>query len=205
MNKKSPIEIFSEWVDNGKDDGMELNHCDSVNAMLNQVLNNANNYSFIDAGCGNGWVVRKVSKNSNCLRAIGIDGSTKMIEKAKSLDGINNYYCDELSTWKPFEKVEIVHSMEVLYYFKNPLVVLKNFYNNWLKENGKFIMGIDFYFENQPSHNWPEKTNVSIMTLLSIKEWKNLFIKAGFNNVEYWRVCEKDDWKGTLVISATKS
>ena len=48
MNKKSPIEIFSEWVDNGKDDGMELNHCDSVNAMLNQVLNNANNYSFID-------------------------------------------------------------------------------------------------------------------------------------------------------------
>ena len=36
MNKKSPIEIFSEWVDNGKDDGMELNHCDSVNAMLNQ-------------------------------------------------------------------------------------------------------------------------------------------------------------------------
>ena len=73
MNKKSPIEIFSEWVDNGKDNGMELNHCDSVNAMLNQVLNNANNYSFIDAGCGNGWVVRKVSKSSNCLRAIGID------------------------------------------------------------------------------------------------------------------------------------
>jgi hypothetical protein len=61
---------------------------------------------------------------------------------------INNYYCDELSTWKPSEKVEIVHSMEVLYYFKNPLVVLKNIYDNWLKENGKFIMGIDFYFEN---------------------------------------------------------
>ena len=31
------------------------------------------------------------------------------------------------------------------------------------------------------------------------------FIKAGFNNVEYWRVGEKDDWKGTLVISATRS
>ena len=34
MIKKSPIEIFSEWVDNGKDNGMELNHCYSVNAML---------------------------------------------------------------------------------------------------------------------------------------------------------------------------
>ena len=59
---------------------------------------------FIDAGCGNGWVVRKVSNNRNCLKAIGIDGSKKMIEKAKSLDAINNYYCNELSTWKPSRK-----------------------------------------------------------------------------------------------------
>ena len=26
MTKKSPIEIFSDWVDLGKDDGMEKNH-----------------------------------------------------------------------------------------------------------------------------------------------------------------------------------
>jgi len=128
-----------------------------------------------------------------------------MIEKAKSLDTINNYYCDELSTWKPSEKVEIVHSMEVLYYFKNPLIVLNNIHNNWLKENGKFIMGIDFYFENQPSHNWPEKTNVSIMTLLSIKQWGDLFIKAGFKNIETFRSGEKNDWKGTLIIMASKN
>ena len=52
MNKKSPIEIFSEWVDNGKDDGMEINHSDAVNIMLNQVLNNSNNtYSNSDYLC----------------------------------------------------------------------------------------------------------------------------------------------------------
>ncbi|MBL6649302.1 MAG: class I SAM-dependent methyltransferase [Flavobacteriaceae bacterium] len=203
--KKTPIEIFSEWVDNGKDDGMEINHYDAVSAMLKQVLNNETNYSFIDAGCGNGWVVRKVSKDSNCSRAIGIDGSINMIEKAKSLDTINDYYCDELSIWKPAKKVNIVHSMEVLYYFKNPIVVLKNIFNNWLKENGKFIMGIDFYFENQPSHDWPEKTNISIMSLLSIKEWKDLFIKTGFKNIQTLRSGEKEDWKGTLIIMATKS
>ena len=203
--KKSPIEIFSEWVDNGKDDGMEVNHSSAVSIMLNKVLNISNDYSFIDAGCGNGWVVRKVSNNRNCLKAIGIDGSKKMIEKAKSLDAINNYYCNELSTWKPSEKVEIVHSMEVLYYFKNPLIVIKNIYNNWLKENGKFIMGIDFYFENQPSHNWPEKTNVSIMTLLSIKQWEDLFVKAGFKNIETSRSGEENEWKGTLIIMASKN
>ena len=44
--KKSPIEIFSEWVDNGKDDGMEVNHSSAVSIMLNKVLNISNDYSF---------------------------------------------------------------------------------------------------------------------------------------------------------------
>ena len=35
-------------------------------------------------------------------------------------------------------------------------------------------MGIDFYFENTTSHNWPEKTNVDTMTLLTIKNGKTL-------------------------------
>ena len=38
MIKKSPIEIFSDWVDLGKDDGMEKNHSESVNAMLNKIF-----------------------------------------------------------------------------------------------------------------------------------------------------------------------
>ena len=65
-------------------------------------------------------------------------------------------------------------------------------------------MGIDFYFENKPSHNY-EKTNVSIMTLLSIKQWEGLFIKAGFKNIETSRSGEKNDWKGTLIIMASKN
>ena len=203
--KRNPIEVFSQWADLDKDFGMEKNHYKAVENMLTFTQSKNTPFSFIDAGCGNGWVVRKVSKNSNCLKAIGIDGSKRMIEKAKSLDSINNYYCNELSIWKPREKVEIVHSMEVLYYFKNPLIVIKNIYNNWLKENGKFIMGVDFYFENQPSHNWPEKTNVSIMTLLSIKQWEDLFVKAGFKNIEISRTGEKNDWKGTLIIMASKN
>ena len=64
-----------------------------------------NNFIFLDAGCGNGWVVRKVSKLKNCTKAIGIDGSKKMIEKAKSLDYINKYYCENLLDWKPKKKM----------------------------------------------------------------------------------------------------
>ena len=205
MTKKSPIEIFSDWVDLGKDDGMKKNHLKSVKAMLNNVLKGLNDFTFIDAGCGNGWVVKMVSEMDSCFSAVGVDGSLKMIDKAKSLDNVSKYECAEISVWKPNQKKDVVHSMEVFYYFKDPLVVLKNIYDNWLNIDGKFIMGIDFYFENKTSHNWPEKTNVDTMTLLSTQEWKNIVSKAGFKNIESRRVGEKNEWKGTLIISATKN
>ena len=205
MTKKSPIEIFSEWVDLGKDDGMKKNHSKSVKAMLNNVLNGLNDFTFIDAGCGNGWVVKMVSEMDSCFSALGVDGSIKMINKAKRIDKISKYECAEISVWKPNQKKDVVHSMEVFYYFKDPLIVLTNIYENWLNQNGKFIMGIDFYYENKTSHNWPEKTNVDTMTLLSTQEWKNIVSKAGFKNILSWREGEKNEWKGTLIISATKN
>jgi trans-aconitate methyltransferase len=143
--KKHPIEIFSEWVINGKDDGMEKNHLESVKNMLEFVLYDQKEFTFIDAGCGTGWVVRMVSQIKNCLNSSGIDGSPNMIEKAQSLDTVNKYNCADLLTWKPNSKKDIVHSMEVLYYFEDPLIVLKNFYNNWLNNYGRLIIGIDFY------------------------------------------------------------
>ena len=205
MTKKSPIEIFSDWVDLGKDDGMKKNHSKSVKAMLNNVLKGLNDFTFIDAGCGNGWVVKMVSEMDSCFSALGVDGSIKMINKAKRIDKISKYECAEISVWKPNQKKDVVHSMEVFYYFKDPLIVLTNIYENWLNKNGKFIMGIDFYYENKTSHNWPEKTNVDTMTLLSTQEWKNIVSKAGFKNIVSWREGEKNEWKRTLIISATKN
>ena len=205
MTKKSPIEIFSDWVDLGKDDGMKKNHLKSVKAMLNNVLKGLNDFTFIDAGCGNGWVVKMVSEMDSCFSALGVDGSIKMINKAKRIDKISKYECAEISVWKPNQKKDVVLSMEVFYYFKDPLIVLTNIYENWLNQNGKFIMGIDFYYENKTSHNWPEKTNVDTMTLLSTQEWKNIVSKAGFKNILSWREGEKNEWKGTLIISATKN
>ena len=37
---KSPIETFSYWVENGKDDGMEKNHFKPVSKMLNLITEN---------------------------------------------------------------------------------------------------------------------------------------------------------------------
>ena len=203
--KKDPIEIFNQWALTGKDKGMEKNHASPVKEMLKFSTKNINTFSFIDAGCGNGWVVRNVSKFKECEEAIGVDGSSKMIEKALSLDKKNNYFCSNLLNWKPANKVDLVHSMEVFYYFKNPEKVIEHIHDKWIKAGGRLIMGVDFYFENKISHNWPEETNVSIMNLLKEKDWINIFNKAGFLNVKNWRSGIKNDWGGTLIVTGTKN
>ena len=78
---KTPIEVFSDWVDIGKDEGMEKNHYMPVMEMI-KLYNTSNAYSFIDAGCGNGWLVRYLFENTKCVNGIGVDGSNKMIKKA---------------------------------------------------------------------------------------------------------------------------
>ena len=148
----TPINVFSEWAQNGKDEGMEKHHRDSVMNMLDFACNGLSEYSFIDAGCGNGWVIRHTSNDDKCSRAIGVDGSSNMITKAKRLDNKNQYYCEDLLNWIPSKKVDIVHSMEVFYYFEDPALLINHITKNWIKKEGRLIMGIDFYYENKASH-----------------------------------------------------
>ena len=203
--KKNPIDIFSDWAVSGKDEGMEKNHSKSVDDMLKFSLIKLKNFSFIDAGCGNGWVVRKVSKNKECENAIGVDGSSKMINKAISLDKKNRYYCSNLLEWMPKKPVDLVHSMEVFYYFKEPKKIIEHIYKNWIKIRGRLIMGIDFYYENQISHGWPDETNVNTMILLKEKDWVDIFKDVGFLDIIKWRSGKKKNWAGTLIITGIKN
>ena len=202
--KKNAIEVFGEWADLNKDFGMEKNHNDSVINMINYSIKNLNHFTFIDAGCGNGWVIRKVSENQKCEKAIGVDGSKKMIAKAKKILPGYEYHCADLMTWIPHEKVNIVHSMEVIYYVEDPKKLINDIFNFWLKPNGRLIIGIDFYFENKISHSWPESCGIKDMKLFSEKDWMNFFKSAGYNDIKSWRYGEKEDWKGTLVVTGIK-
>ena len=38
MKEKKATEIFSQWVLDGKDEGMEKNHSDAVNVMLDEII-----------------------------------------------------------------------------------------------------------------------------------------------------------------------
>jgi hypothetical protein len=46
---KTPIETFSNWVRNGKDDGMEKNHLESVSKMFDIIVNSKGKFSIIEA------------------------------------------------------------------------------------------------------------------------------------------------------------
>ena len=202
--KKSPIDVFDNWVKIGKDDGLEKNHASAVAKMVEYSTGSLEQFSFIDAGCGNGWLVRNMANDSRCIKSIGIDGSKRMIKKAKKLDKKNEYVCSDLLNWKPNEKVNLVISMEVFYYFENPEKLTSHIYQNWLTENSRLIIGIDFYKENLISHSWPEETGASIMKLFSENEWKQFFLNSEFKNVYSWKVDQKKDWEGTLIVTGEK-
>lgn len=201
---ESPIKVFSNWVISGKDEGMEKGHSPAVKNMLEYSTKKLTDYSFIDAGCGNGWVVRNIGSDPKCNKAIGVDGSSNMIEKAQKLDIKNEYHCNELMSWRPNKKVDIVHSMEVFYYFENPDKLIKHIYNDWLIKGGRLIMGIDYYKENVPSHTWQEDCNISTMKMFEKKDWIDFFKTAGFKKLDSWFYGKDGEWNGTLIISGIK-
>jgi len=198
---RNATDIFSEWALGGKDEGMEKNHADAVSEMLTHLTYGiGTSFTFIDAGCGNGWAVRKMKDHPLCEKAIGVDGAEDMIRKAKAIDAAGNYFCSDLIKWIPEEKVDFIHSMEVMYYFENPGELIDHMKLNWLKPGGKMIMGVDFYQEHERSHTWPIDLGTH-MTLLSEKNWISLFNDHGFSHIENFRANVQDDFPGTLVIS----
>ena len=202
--KRTPTAVFGEWAERGRDEGMAKGHQQAVDHMLGLVLSDQKAFSFLDAGCGNGWVVRQVSQHPKCVSAAGVDGAQQMIDKAQNDDSVNSYTCADLDNWKPNSPVDIVHSMEVVYYLKDPFTFLQNVYNSWLTTNGVLILGLDFYKENTVSHSWPEDCGVSIMHLFSESQWVDLFRKAGFKEVESTRFGAKENWSGTLILRGQK-
>ena len=202
--KKDTINIFGDWALSGRDEQMAIGHEDSVNAMLDLVISSHKEFSFIDVGCGNGWVVRKIFNYPNCQYAAGVDGSKHMIAKAKSIDETGNYLCQDIRYWNPSMTFDVVHSMEVFYYVEKPDLLIQNILNSWLNPLGRLIMGIDFYYENTTCHTWQDDCGIKIMKLLPKNIWINYFKKAGFKKVFSNQIGAKGDWKGTLVLMGVK-
>jgi trans-aconitate methyltransferase len=204
---KDAVAVFNEWAELDKDLGMEKGHADAVTEMLDFALKERhrinNNFTFLDLGCGNGWVVRKVIENPLCINASGIDGAPQMIANAIKRGDGEEYILANIDEHEPTQKYDLIHSMEVLYYLENPAAILKKIANSWLNDGGRLIVGIDLYYENSDSHSWEDKVGTR-MLMFKETEWVNFFRQAGFNDVTSWRANQSKDWAGTLVLTGKK-
>ena len=199
---------FDSWAKMGRADLMEKEHSYAVLKLLS-TLSFDHYFTFLDVGCGNGWVVRTIAKNRYCKKAIGIDKSKKMIETAlqKRQTSKEQYLNVTLESWRYRGKFDYVFSMESLYYSPSLDVALKKIFS-LLKEGGKFLCGTDFYADNKATAHWPKMMNLP-MHLLSKAQWKKLFKENGFE-VHLKQIRDpsnKRKWKrefGTLFIIGTK-
>ncbi len=204
MGLRTATDLFSEWAENGRDEGMERGHTPSVEIMLSRLLDGWNKpFTAMDIGCGNGWVVRRLAAHKLCQHASGVDGAPSMIAKAKDVDPEGDYIEAMLPEWKPSKAVDLIHTMECLYYLQDPLGFLQTLHTEWLLPGGRIVIGVDHYQENASSHEWGPSLNVH-MALLSIAEWTDGLEKAGFVDVEAIQVGAKDGWSGTLVMTANR-
>ena len=177
MDKTS--KLFDVWANTGRSEEMEKGHGTTVNQFLDK-LSLKENFRFLDIGCGNGWVIRKMSQNPFCAKAIGIDKSKMMIKNAKSKISSEKeiYFSTDLETWNTKEKFDVIFSMESLYYSVPMEPALEKVFK-LLKKNGIFYCGTDFYSDNTLTTRWVKDMNIP-MDLRSEKEWKQMFREVGF-------------------------
>ena len=149
MKMRHPTYVFGEWAEKGKDIGMEKGHAIPVDEMINFAIKERSNigkqFSFLDLGCGSGWVVRKVATHDLCNKAVGIDGAAQMIANAKSRGSDEEYIHADINLLNSEYKYDLIHSMEVLYYLEDPESIIKMISDSWLNKNGRLIIGIDLY------------------------------------------------------------
>ncbi|MEC8816622.1 MAG: class I SAM-dependent methyltransferase, partial [Candidatus Thermoplasmatota archaeon] len=199
MSLRSATDLFSEWADVGRDEGMERGHSASVEVMLKELLEGWNRpFRAMDIGCGNGWVVRRLSAHALCSHASGVDGAPSMIAKARTIDPDGDYIEAMLPEWTPGAPYDLVHTMECLYYLEDPLGFLQTLHDEWLRPGGRLVIGVDHYTENPASHDWGPSLNVH-MALLSMDDWTSGLKEAGFTDITAMQVGAKEDWAGTLV------
>ena len=206
-SERPPNEVFTEWAADGRDVGMEVGHAAAVDEMLAAALSMpgmAAGFTAVDAGCGNGWLVRKLRAAPGCRAATGVDGSAGMIARARALDPAGSYEIGQLMSWQPAEPVDLVVSMEVLYYLDDPVALLRRIAATWLKPGGYACIGIDHYQENEESLGWPQFVGTRMATWPEA-QWLQGLEQAGLTCVRHWRAAPHPGWAGTLVMLARAS
>jgi ubiquinone/menaquinone biosynthesis C-methylase UbiE len=183
MNEALRLE-FNEWARAGKGASMERGHR-RVGEQAIERMQIPAQATVLDVGCGSGWAARLMAQSAREGRVVGIDVSDEMVRLARdeSLDCPNVEFRVASAEQLPFDDNQFTHafSMESLYYYSDIERALGEV-RRGLKSGGIFVVVVDLYRENEPSHQWIDFLKVPVQ-LLSAVEYGSLFERAGFVNV----------------------
>jgi SAM-dependent methyltransferase len=192
---------FNEWARAGKGESMEQGH-GPVGKQAIALMQVGTDSRVLDVGCGSGWATRLLAQYAANGRVTGIDISDEMVNlaRASSRSHANTDFEVASAEQLPFPDNEFTHafSMESLYYYRNIPKALKEI-QRVLKPGGSFFAVVDLYWENEATHQWIDTLKVPV-ELLSIDDYRSLFIDAGFVNIRDQRILDPrpvpDDYTG---------
>lgn len=129
--------------------------------------------NILDAGCGTGRIVSKLSKYGN---AFGIDASPTAVEMCRSR-GLTDVQIADLNEWKPEKSFNVIVSLDVLYHksFSNVDNIIKSFHTA-LNSNGILVLNLPAFNILKRQHD----TVVGGNKRFRIKEIKKMLIKNDF-------------------------
>jgi len=132
-------------------------------------------FTYLEFGCGNGWLVAHVAKHPLCKRAIGLDVSQVMVAKGKqrfSQQKFPNLCLEQADIMVyPTEPVDIMFSMAALYYIF-PMEKFAPRVSELVKFGGTFACG-EFVLRIRSSDGMKESTCTAITRLRkdTCEEW----------------------------------
>ena len=182
---------FNEWARAGKGESMERGQR-PVGEQAIARMRVKPEARVLDVGCGSGWATRLLADYAFKGRVTGIDISDEMVELARASSQAHaNVHYEVASAEKlPFADSEFTHafSMESLYYYRDIPQALKEIHRV-LRPGGLFVAVVDLYWENEATHQWIDMLKVPV-ELLSIDDYRSLFIDAGFENIRDERILD---------------
>ena len=175
-------EEFDRWSDAGRAESMAKGH----HSMTMQCLSlwNLKDKVVLDVGCGNGWAVREMFSQGASV-GIGVDLSPKMIAQAhQQKQYTEEYYVANAQTLPlPAEHVDIILSVESLYYYEKPQQALVEWFRV-AKPQAQLGIVIDLFWENDGSRQWVDALSIPVH-LLSIAEYTKMLLNAGWVDVQH--------------------
>ena len=175
---------FNEWARAGRGEGMEKGHR-PVGEQAIARMQLPKDARVLDVGCGSGWATRLMAQSAISGKVVGIDIADEMLQLAADSSTAFSNVAFKVATAEalPFNDSEFTHafSMESLYYYSNMISALREIHRV-LINGGVFVIVIDLYLENAPSHQWIPTLKVPVH-LLGIPEYRTMFEEVGFVNV----------------------